>query len=203
MLWVVLAINAGMFVAEGVAGLVAGSAALLGDSLDMLGDTLVYGVSLLVIGRAARARSWAAMLKGCVMLLFGLGVLAEVIRRVISGEVPYAPIMTGMGVVALTANSICLLLLTRHRADDLNMRSAWICSRNDIAANVGVLMAAAGVFLTGSIWPDIAVGLVITALFLWSAIRIVREASAELRATKAARAANGGQGSPQKSAAPR
>jgi Co/Zn/Cd efflux system component len=115
------------------------------------------------------------------MLLFGLGVLAEVIYKVVRGEVPNAPLMTGAGAVALLANCVCLVLLTRHRSDDLNMRSAWVCSRNDIAANVGVLLAAAGVFLTHTVWPDITIGLLITGLFLWSAIRIVREAIAELR----------------------
>jgi cation diffusion facilitator family transporter len=182
-LWLVLAINAGMFVVEAVAGFLAGSAAVLADSLDMLGDALVYGVSLLVVGRSLQSRSWAALLKGSVMLLFGLGVLVEVVYKLISHEVPNSPLMAGTGAVALLANSICLVLLTRHRSDDINMRSAWVCSRNDIAANIGVLLAAAGVYLTHTIWPDIAVGVLITGLFLWSAIGIVREAIAELRAT--------------------
>jgi cation diffusion facilitator family transporter len=185
-LWVVLAINAGMFVVEALAGLLAGSAALLADSLDMLGDALVYGVSLVVVGRNLHARSWAALLKGSAMLLIGMGVLAEVIYKLISREVPNAPLMGATGAVALLANSVCLMLLTRHRSDDINMRSAWVCSRNDIAANIGVLLAATGVFLTHTVWPDIAVGLLITGLFLWSAIGIVREAVAELRATGAA-----------------
>jgi cation diffusion facilitator family transporter len=180
----VLAVNSGMFVAEAVAGLLAGSAALLADALDMLGDALVYGVSLLVVGRGHRARSWAALLKGSVMFLFGLAVLGEVIHKLIVREVPNALLMTGTAAAALLANGVCLVLLTRHRSDDLNMQSAWVCSRNDIAANLGVLLAAAGVSLTRTIWPDITVGLLITGVFLWSASRIMREAIAQLRGSR-------------------
>jgi cation diffusion facilitator family transporter len=189
-LWVVLAINSGMFVAEAFCGLLAGSAALLADSLDMLGDALVYGISLAVIGRSPRARAAAATLKGSVMLLFGCGVLAEVAYKLSTQHVPDASIMSVTAAVALVANSICLVLLTRHRADDINMRSAWICSRNDLAANVGVILAAAGVFLTNTIWPDIIVGLLITGLFLLSSLRVLRQAIGELRsvATTAKRA---------------
>jgi Co/Zn/Cd efflux system component len=181
----VLIINSGMFVAEAAAGLLAGSAALLADSLDMLGDALVYGVSLAVIGRSSRARAGAATLKGAVMLLFGLAVLAEVAYKLLTRHTPDASIMSIMAAVALVANSICLVLLTRHRADDINMRSAWICSRNDLAANVGVIFAGAGVFLTNTIWPDIIVGLLITGLFLVSASRVLRRAITELRSVAA------------------
>jgi cation diffusion facilitator family transporter len=180
-LWVVLAINAGMFIAEALAGLLAGSAALLADSLDMLGDALVYGVGLLVIGRSQRARAGAAAVKGTAMLLFGIGVLAEVAYKVLMQRIPDASIMIITVTFALFANGNCLVLLTRHRSDDLNMRSAWICSRNDLAANVGVLLAAAGVFLTNTVWPDIAVGLLITGLFLGSSVRVLRQAVVELR----------------------
>jgi cation diffusion facilitator family transporter len=180
-LWVVLAINSGMFVAEAFCGLLAGSAALLADSLDMLGDALVYGVSLAVIGRSRKARAAAATLKGAAMLLFGVGVLAEVAYKLYTQHVPDASIMSMTAAVALVANSICLLLLTRHRSDDINMRSAWICSRNDLAANAGVILAAAGVFITNTIWPDIAVGLLITGLFLRSSLHVLRQAASELR----------------------
>lgn len=177
---IVLGINSVMFLMEALAGLLAGSAAVLADSLDMLGDALVYGVSLLVIRRSLRAKSWAALLKGSVMLAFGLGVLAEVVHKLIVRDVPDAPLMVGAGAAALLANCVCLALLTSHRSDDLNMQSAWVCSRNDIAANSGVLLAAAGVFLTGTVWPDIVIGALITALFLWSALRVVRQAAKEL-----------------------
>jgi cation diffusion facilitator family transporter len=180
-LWAVLAINAGMFVVEAAAGLVAGSAALLGDSLDMLGDALVYGVSLAVIGRSQKARAGAAAMKGTAMLLFGVAVLAEVAYKLYTQRVPDASLMSVTAAAALVANSICLVLLTRHRADDLNMRSAWICSRNDLAANIGVILAAAGVYVTRTIWPDIVVGLLITGLVLRSSLHVLRQAVAELR----------------------
>jgi len=180
-LWAVLAINAGMFVVEAAAGLVARSAALLGDSLDMLGDALVYGVSLAVIGRSQRARAGAAALKGTAMLLFGVAVLAEVAYKLYTQRIPDASLMSVTAAAALAANSICLVLLTRHRADDLNMRSAWICSRNDLAANVGVLLAAAGVYFTSTVWPDVVVGLLITALFLKSSFHVLRQATSALR----------------------
>jgi Co/Zn/Cd efflux system component len=188
-LWSVLAINSGMFGAEAVAGLLAGSAALLADSLDMLGDALVYCVSLAVIGRSPRARAAAATLKGAAMLLFGFAVLAEVAYKLYTQHVPVASIMSVTAAVALVANSICLVLLTRHRADDINMRSAWVCSRNDLAANVGVILAAAAVFLTNTIWPDIFVGLSITGLFLASASRVLRQAIGELRSVATAKRA--------------
>jgi cation diffusion facilitator family transporter len=181
----VLAINSSMFVAEAAAGIWAGSAALLADSLDMLGDALVYGVSLVVIGRSQRARAGAAALKGAVMMLFGIGVLAEVAYKLFTQHVPDASIMSVTAAFALVANSICLFLLTRHRTDDINMRSAWICSRNDLAANIGVILAAASVFLTSTIWPDIAVGLLITGLFLVSSFRVLRQAIGELRTVAA------------------
>jgi Co/Zn/Cd efflux system component len=180
-----------MFVAEAAAGLLAGSAALLADSLDMLGDALVYGVSLVVIGWSQRARAGAAALKGTVMLLFGLGVLAEVAYKLLTQLVPDASIMSITAALALVANSICLILLTRHRWDDINMRSAWICSRNDLVANVGVILAAGGVLLSNTNWPDIIVGLLITSLFLLSSIRVLRQSVGELRATVTTRGAVG------------
>lgn len=131
MLWVVLAINATMFVLEFGAGLLAASTALLGDSLDMLGDALVYGFSLLVVARGLRWKALAAVFKGGVMMIFGVVVLAEAASKLIWPAVPDSGLMGAMGLVVLAANLVCLVLLTRHRGDDINMRSAWICSRND------------------------------------------------------------------------
>jgi cation diffusion facilitator family transporter len=180
-LQVVLWINAVMFLMEFGAGLLAGSTALLADSVDMLGDALVYGFSLHVVSRSSVWQARAALLKGAVMAVFGLGVLAEAIVKVVRGGVPAAALMGGIGVVALTANVVCLFLLWRRRADDINMRSAWLCSRNDVMANVGVLVAAGAVALTGSAWPDIAVGLLIASMFVTSATSILREARRALR----------------------
>jgi Co/Zn/Cd efflux system component len=180
-LQVVLAINAAMFVVELVAGLLAHSTALLADSVDMLGDAIVYGFSLYVIGRGSVWQARGALLKGGIMAAFGVGVLAEVAHKLAHGVVPAAPVMSGVGVLALTANAAALAFLWRHRGDDVNLRSAWLCSRNDVVANAGVLVAAAGVALTGSAWPDIVVGGLIALLFTASAVDVLRAANRQLR----------------------
>ena len=180
-LWLVLGINAVMFGAELVGGWLAGSVALQADSLDMLGDTFVYGFSLIALTRSTRWKASAALLKGGIMGLFGIGVLGQVVYKVLYGGVPVAPLMGGMALVALAANATCLVLLTRHRNDDLNLRSTWLCSRNDILANTGVILAAGSVYLTTSQVPDLLIGGVITYLFLRSAWSVLRAALAELR----------------------
>ena len=180
-LQIVLGINLAMFLIEFGAGLLADSTALLADSVDMLGDAIVYGFSLYVVSRGSVWQARAALLKGAVMAAFGLGVLAEAVLKVVQGNVPAADVMGGIGLVALAANLACLFLLRRRRADDINMRSAWLCSRNDVMANAGVLLAAAGVFVTSSAWPDIAIGLLIAAMFVTSAIGVIREARRALQ----------------------
>jgi len=181
---IVLIINAVLFVVEAAAGLLANSTALLADSLDMLGDSLVYGFSLYVLWRSAAWKAKAALLKGAIMAVFGLGVLLEVIYKTISGIVPSAETMGIIGALVLLGNGICFLLLFRHRSDDLNMRSTWLCSRNDIIANVSVLAAAVGVKMFDASWPDIVVGAAIAALFLKSALTVLRESFGELRIFK-------------------
>jgi cation diffusion facilitator family transporter len=180
-LWVVLGINAVMFVFELVSGILAGSVALLADSLDMLGDTIVYGFSLAVLTRSARWKASAALLKGVIMALFGLGVLAQTGYKLLFGGAPDAQLMGVAGAVVLAANATCLYLLTRHRNDDLNMRSTWLCSRNDIIANTGVLLAAGSVYLTTSKWPDVIISFIITIVFLKSAWYVIHGAVNELR----------------------
>jgi Co/Zn/Cd efflux system component len=180
-LQIVLAINVTMFVVELVAALLAHSTALLADSVDMLGDAIVYGFSLYVVGRGPRWAARGALLKGGVMATFGAAVLLEVALKLTRGLVPTVEIMTGVGLLALAANSAALFALWRRRADDVNMRSAWLCSRNDVMANAGVLLAGAGVAVTGSAWPDVAVGLLIAGLFGASAIDVIRSARRELR----------------------
>ncbi len=184
MLWLVLAINAVMFLVELGAGLLAGSVALQADSLDMLGDALVYGFSLAVVGRSIRWRARAAQLKGVVMLLFGLAVLGQVALKVLGGVPPNPTIMSGTGALALVANMACLGLLYRHRADDVNMHSTWVCSRNDILANTGVIVAGAGVAFFASIWPDVLVSLGIVALFVRSAKNVLAAAAVEISASQ-------------------
>jgi cation diffusion facilitator family transporter len=180
-LWTVLGINGVMFLVELVAGLLAGSVALLADSLDMLGDTLVYGFSLFVIGKAAHWRARSALLKGGIMAAFGLGVLGQGVYKLFVPATPEAGLMGFVAVIALVANGVCLYLLTRHRADDINMRSTWLCSRNDIVANTGVILAAGATALTSSIWPDLLISALITAVFLRAALTVITETVRELR----------------------
>lgn len=175
-LWIVLAINAVMFVVEFVSGWLAQSTALLGDSLDMFGDASVYVLTLYALHRSERMRAGAALVKGLVMLIFGLVVIGEAVRKSLLGVLPDAGLMGMIGVIALAANTACFLMLYRHRTDDLNMRSTWLCSRNDLIANTSVIGAALLVSLTGSLWPDVAVGVAIAALFLHSAWQVLTDA---------------------------
>ena len=177
----VLFLNAAMFVVEFAAGLLSGSVALLADSLDMLGDALVYGFSLYVVNRNSIWKARAALAKAGVMGLFGSVVLGQLILKLIH---PQAPVFEAMGVVgalALAANGVCFGVLWRHRAEDINMRSVWLCSRNDLIANVSVLLAALAVWALRSPWPDILVGALICTVFLRSALTVAREARDELR----------------------
>jgi Co/Zn/Cd efflux system component len=174
-LWAVMSINIVMFVTEFGAGVQADSLSLTGDSLDMLGDALVYASSLYVINKSVKAQAGAAFLKGLIMFLFAIGVFARACYQLFTGASPDAPIMSIVGAVALLANLLCLLLLTRHRNDNLNMSSVWICSRNDIIANISVLIASALVSLTHSILPDLAVGLLLTFMFAKSAGQVLAQ----------------------------
>lgn len=183
-LTLVLVINAVLFFVEATAGLLANSTALLADSLDMLGDSLVYGFSLYVLWRSAEWKATAALLKGVIMAAFGIAVLMEAVHKLMAGVVPAAELMGAVGLLVLIGNGVCFLLLFRHRSDDINMRSTWLCSRNDIIANVAVLIAALGVKLIASSWPDILVGGAIAALFLRSALTVLREGFGELRILK-------------------
>ena len=177
----VLLANAAMFVVELISGLLAGSVALLADSLDMLGDALVYGFSLYVVDRGPLWKAKAAAAKAAVMALFGMLVIGQLLYNLVHPQVPTIEAMGVVGALALTANGICFALLWRHRAEDINMRSVWLCSRNDLTANVLVLLAAWAVSVTASPWPDVAVGALICAVFLRSALLVARESSAELR----------------------
>jgi cation diffusion facilitator family transporter len=180
-LWAVLAVNATMFIVESAAGMYAGSTSLLADALDMLGDALVYGFSLFVLAKSSRWQAGAALIKGAFMLLFGLGVLAQASYKLIYPTLPGVETMGVVGAVALAANLVCFYLLYSHRADNLNMSSTWLCSRNDLIANVGVLLAAGSSYLVVSGWPDILVGSIIAGLFLSSAFSVLRDATRALR----------------------
>ncbi len=177
----VLAINAVMFVIELAAGLMAGSTALLSDSLDNLGDALTYGLSLYVVARGVRAKAKVALFKGGLILTAGLFVLGQVAYRIVNPTLPVFETMGGISLLALVANGTCLALLWKHRAEDINMSSVWECSRTDIASNVLVFVAASGVWLTRSGWPDLLVGLLLALLFLRSAARVLQSAVTELK----------------------
>jgi len=178
---VVLVLNAAMFVVEFGAGLLAGSVALLGDSLDMLGDALVYGFSLYAVGLGSVWKARAALAKAAAMGLMGAVVLGQLVFRLIHPHIPVVETMGAIGALALIANGVCFALLWRHCAEDINMRSVWLCSRNDLIANVSVLVAAWAVWVAQSPWPDTLVGAFICTVFLRSALAVAREARAELR----------------------
>jgi len=181
---IVLAINALMFIVEITAGLLGNSVSLVADSLDMLGDALVYGFSLYVVARGATMKAKAALFKGILMATFGFFALGQAIYRIVVPLLPVYETIGAIGLLALAANSACFFLLWRHREDDINMSSVWLCTRNDIIANVSILFAAAGVWITRSGWPDILVGLALATLFLYSALQVVRDALSELRALR-------------------
>ena len=180
-LWAVLLVNATLFAVEIAAGLAAGSASLQADSLDFLGDAANYGISLLVIGLALRYRAWAALAKGATMAAFGLWVLGAVIWHSLHGTVPSAFTMGTVGIAALAANAASFGLLWAFREGDANMRSAWICTRNDVLGNTAVLLAALGVFGSGTGWPDVIVAACMAGLALQGALVVVRQSTAELR----------------------
>ena len=184
-LWIVLIINLVMFFVEFSSGLRFESLALTGDSLDMLGDALAYGSSLVVIGLSLRAKAWSAVLKAGLMASFGLFVAGRAVFQTFFEVSPQALGMGAVGFLALAANLVCLALLTRHKQDDINFRSVWLCSRNDIIANTSVLVAAGLVFLTSTKWPDLIVGIGIAVLFLKSAYSVVKEATLVLAENRA------------------
>lgn len=180
-LWAVIALNAVMFAVEITAGALAGSQALRADALDFLADALTYGASLWVIGRAARLRAKVALVKGLSLLTMGLWVFGSTLWLVFGPGLPRAEVMGVVGALALAANLASVLILMRYRDGDANVRSVWLCSRNDAVGNVAVMGAALLVGLTATPWPDLAVAAAMSGLFLSSAWQILARARAELR----------------------
>lgn len=180
-LWAALAINGTMGLIEIVAGLMAGSVSLQADALDFLGDVANYGISLFVIGMALRYRARAALVKGATMGLFALWVIGAAVWHSFYGTVPHAVTMGEVGFAALAANAAVFGLLWTSRKGDSNMRSVWLCSRNDVIGNFAVLLAAVGVFGTGAGWPDVIVAGVMAALGAQGAVQVIRHALKELR----------------------
>jgi Co/Zn/Cd efflux system component len=184
-LWIALTVNAAFFVGEIVAGAAAGSAALQADALDFFGDAANYAISLGVAGMALAWRSRAALAKGGTLLAFALWVIASTDWHAFHGTLPRAEVMGAVGVAALIANGGVALMLYRFRSGDANMRSVWICSRNDAAGNLAVMFAAMGVFGTGTGWPDVIVAAIMGGLGLWGGWQIVNQARGELQSERA------------------
>ena len=185
-LWAALAVNLAMFAVEIGAGLAARSTSLLADSLDFLGDGANYGVSLFVLGMALQWRARASLLKAATMGLFGLWVAGTTVQHALAGTVPAAPVMGVVGTLALAANLAVAALLYRWREGDSNMRSVWICTRNDAIGNLAVLAAAVGVFSLGTGWPDYIVAAIMSSLALFGAFQVTRQAVSELAHTRSA-----------------
>lgn len=178
-LWIALAINAAMFVAETAAGFAAHSVSLRADALDFLADAGNYAITLFVAGHSLRHRSAAAAIKGATMGLFGIWVLVAAIANMATGKVPEASTMGVLGFLALAANALTFALLNAYRSADSNMRSAWLCTRNDFLGNCAVLLAALGVLGTGTNWPDLIVATLMGTLALQAAVTVLRQARAE------------------------
>ena len=178
-LWIVIALNATMFVVEMLAGHLSRSQALQADALDFLGDAMTYGISLAVIGASVRVRTTAALAKGISLALMGLWVFGSTVYHVFVVGVPQAEVMGIIGFLALLTNLASVLLLMRYKDGDANVRSVWLCSRNDAIGNVAVMVAALGVWGTATGWPDLIVAAIMAGLFLWSAVLIVKQALRE------------------------
>ena len=185
-LWIVLVINLAMFGVEMVSGLFAHSVSLQADALDFLGDSANYILTLMVLGMSMRWRSGAALVKGATMGLFGLWVIGQATWNLYYGALPGAFVMGSIGFLALVANVASAGLLYAFRSGNANMRSVWLCSRNDAIGNVAVMLAAGGVFSLGAAWPDLVVALVMAGLALSSSVLILRQAARELRGQAAA-----------------
>lgn len=188
-LWIVIGINAAMFVVEAVASHLSGSRALLADALDFIGDAATYGISLAVIGMSLRVRATAALVKGISLGLMGLWVLGSTVWAAFQQTVPEPATMGAIGLLALAANLTSVLLLITYREGDANVRSVWLCSRNDAIGNVAVMFAALGVWGSATAWPDLLVAAFMAGLFLWSSLQIVRQSLSERRMAGTAQAA--------------
>lgn len=175
-LLILLTVNACMFVAELIVGLIAQSTGVLADSLDMLADALVYSVSLYAVGRCSSIKTRAAFLSGGFQVFIAFGILADIVRRAISGSDPSSLLMFTISCVALLANAYCLSLITKQKDGEVHMRASYIFSKNDVLANLGVILASILIYFTGSRWPDLIIGMVITILVLRGGIQILKDA---------------------------
>lgn len=178
LIWLLI-INGVMFVAEIIAGIIGDSTALIADSLDMLADATVYAIGLYAVGRSLAAKAKAAHISGVFQVVLGLGVLFDIVRRFIVGSEPESLMMMSVGAVALVANTVCLVLIYKHRQGEVHMRASWIFSKNDVIANLGVIVGGLLVAYTGSSYPDLIIGLLIAAIVVRGGVYIFKDASAE------------------------
>jgi len=174
-----LAINGVMFVAEIIAGIIGDSTALIADSLDMLADATVYAIGLYAVGRSLAAKAKAAHISGVFQVVLGLGVLLDIVRRTIVGSEPESLMMMAVGAVALIANTICLRLIYKHRRGEVHMRASWVFSKNDVIANLGVIIGGVLVAWLASPWPDLIIGLIIAAVVVRGGLHIIKDANSE------------------------
>lgn len=174
-LWLLLVINGAMFLAEALIGWWAESAGLLADSLDMLADALVYGTALYAVGNSSALKHRAASVSGWIQIALGVGIILEVIRRLVMGSEPVSRLMIATGIVALAANVTCLLLLAKHRSGEIHMRASWIFSTNDVIANGGVIASGVLVMWLGSRLPDLAIGAIVSVVVIRGGLRILQD----------------------------
>ena len=183
-LWIVLALNAGLAAGFAVAGALGDSNALIANGLDNASDALVYALSIAALTRGAAWKRGAARLSGVMLLLLAVGVLADAVRRYLTGSEPLGPTMIGMALVAAAVNALCLWLLNRVRNRDVNMRAARTFSLNDFASNGGIVVAGVLVLWTGRAWPDLVVGAIVALIALWGGVDILRDAHREAKEDK-------------------
>lgn len=175
-------LNAVMFVAEIIIGIIAESTGVIADSLDMLADAMVYGVAITAIGKTASRKNLAARISGFFQLGIAVMVLGDIARRYIYGSEPESPLMFGISCVALIVNIVCLRLISKERKGEVHMRASWIFSKNDVLANLGVIIASVLIYFTGARWPDLAIGFIITIIVMRGGFQILREAGDDKKA---------------------
>ncbi len=176
---ILLGINALMFLVEITLGIISESTALIADSLDMLADAAIYGIALYAVGRAGALKTRAAFASGILQLLFGVVVAIDVLRRLIWGSDPESLLMIAVGLLALIANTICLLLIAKHRQGEVHMRASWIFSKNDVIANLGIILGGGLVYFLDSRYPDLIIGMMISILVMRGGLLIIKEAKSE------------------------